>query len=72
LLSAFYRGTRQNIFIFCQVPGNALGKIFAPSRRQPLTVTLPSARPALGKFFYFFTLPSAPSLALGKGFFSFF
>jgi hypothetical protein len=50
----------------------ALGKIFVPSRHLPLTVTLPSGRPALGKIFYFFTLPSAPSTALGKVFFFFF
>jgi hypothetical protein len=65
LPSAFYRGTR--------VLGKAFGKIFAPSRHRPLTVTLPSARPALGKmFFIFFTLSSASRPALGKVFFFFF
>jgi hypothetical protein len=71
LPSAFYRGTRQNILKFYRVPGKALDKIFASSRHLLLTVTLPSGRPALGNFFYFFTLPSAPSTALGKVFFFF-
>jgi hypothetical protein len=53
LPSVFYRNTRQNIFIFCRVPGKTLGKIFGPSRQLSLTVTLPSAGPALGIFFIF-------------------
>jgi hypothetical protein len=53
LPSAFYRGTRKNIFIFCRVPGKALGKIFASSLHPPLPVTLPSASPALDKMFFF-------------------
>jgi hypothetical protein len=71
LPSAFYRGSRQNIFIFCQVPGTALSKTFAPSLHRTLTVTLPSARPTLGKMF-FLTLPSALGPTLGKVFFFFF
>jgi hypothetical protein len=70
LPSAFYRGTRQNIFTFCRVPGKALGKIFAPSLHRTLPVTLSSARLALVKIFFLFflTLPSAPGPALGKVF----
>ena len=52
LPSAFYRCTRQNKKQFYRVLGAALGKIFSAVAPQSLTVILPSADPALGKFFF--------------------
>ena len=74
LPSAFYRGTRQNKKKICRVFGAALGKIFRPLWRRPLTVILPSARPSTRQkknIFFKITLPSAPAQALGKVFFIF-
>jgi len=65
LPSAFYRGTRQNIKIFCRVLGAALGKIFlaiaAPAVNGYFAEcpTQHSAKKII--FFKKFTLPSAPA-----------